>query len=491
MLSMKSLQLLFIISLISFSQSSLSSPWEQLLKDFGQINQVSYPCVEIAASTPAEALQCVSATEAATQERVQFAGQSSLKGITTGVHLWAGDPSQDQVMALFDELKLSSARMTMGPNWDQLKVSPPTDVSGEMMDKFIRENFNADYPHRMSSAQSLNEALNRKGVKKNFVQFRAPKIWRSSWGNALKKEHVDDYARFLTSLVKHLSDNGVTLDTIELSNEPDGSWDTSIPPERYAELVARVREEFAQRGVKMPLIAGPGVAMMKKGKAWLEAIDKNPKAKLDIVSLHAWDQKLGDELDAQWVSDWAKKKKLPLQISEFADAKKGHGTLPDDSNNPKKSVAFTSAYGVRTYSNALSMLNQGASEVLFWEANDQAWNHMSWGMLDAEGKSKPALEALRTLFPHIKESYRLHQLKNSKHQNDIMLMGDDSQGLLSLANTSAQAKEYFIDLSGLNFRFGYSLGSYPMVRPMNGNLQEGCILKITIPAHSNLSLQLN
>jgi len=72
-----------------------------------------------------------------------------------------------------------------------------------------------------------------------------------------------------------------------------------------------------------------------------------------------------------------------------------------------------------------------------------------------------------------------------------MLMGDDSQGLLSLANTSAQAKEYFIDLSGLNFRFGYSLGSYPMVRPMNGNLQEGCILKITIPAHSNLSLQLN
>lgn len=336
-----------------------------------------------------------------------------------GVGLHPADVKHRELLA---ELGVSLVRMEVGPSWNHLETKIPTDVDDRAMDAYIRANFDADSPHRLSGARWAFKVLREQGAEVVLVNFELPWHWlaKDDFWRTLEEDHVDDLVRFWCALLLFLKQQGMVPGYIELANEPDGNWNGHVPPERYRRLLVLARSELDRRGLGQVKILGPGLAFLRReGVAgrWLAALDRGAAACLWGWSTHVWDEVDYRRAQPEFVHGiWrefldgiAPHGPKPLWVTEYAtEVTQFEGrTYHSPRDNKARCSADAPAYGTRAVVNSLIHLNRGASGLIFYRLADHDWDDTTWGLLRRDGSRRPAINALKCVFPHVPRGARL------------------------------------------------------------------------------------
>jgi hypothetical protein len=213
-----------------------------------------------------------------------------------GVHIFDNDHANPKFEDALDELKLKYLRVPFGPEWNTLSNEPP-DCNNEddyqLMYTFISNNFNGDYPIRLTNAISTSAIAQSLGIEIILVNWRAHKKWvTNDEFKELMEIYLDDYACFVVAVVEFLTNNGVNINYLEPTNEPSDTSDTKIPPERYNRFVKTLRQYLERQGLSNVKVLGPGLAYLNHdntGKIWVEALDGEGVDALSVWASHAWD----------------------------------------------------------------------------------------------------------------------------------------------------------------------------------------------------------
>ncbi len=266
---------------------------------------------------------------------------------------------------------------------------------------------------RVSSTSAAVQA-SAAGLNVLLLRWSAPAEWLDG-DNELMTQYVDDYAVLWANTVADLAAGGRAPDYIELSNEPDGDWNTYISPGNYNTLVKLTRAELDARGLFDVGIVGPGLTHLdwnNHNSTWIGALDAQAVASLAAWGTHTWDDgslcdggascihenwpDFGDSADARDPT-------LPKFITEFATKENTfHGvTYPQPDLFRDYSATNSMPYAVRVYENALALLNHGAHVPFIWQATDQDWEQKGWGLIDLAGNPKPVFYALQTWWPTV------------------------------------------------------------------------------------------
>ena len=266
---------------------------------------------------------------------------------------------------------------------------------------------------RVSSTSAAVQA-SAAGMNILLLRWSAPAQWLDG-NNALMPQYVDDYAALWANTVADLAAAGLTPACIELSNEPDGDWNTYISPANYNTLVKLTRAELDARGLFDVGIVGPGLTHLdwnNHNSTWIGALDAQAVASLAAWGSHTWDDgslctggascihsrwpDFGDSADARDPT-------LPKFITEFATKENTfHGvTYPHPDLFRDYNATNSMPYAVRVYENALALLNCGAHVPFIWQATDQDWETKGWGLIDLAGNPKPVFHALQTWWPTV------------------------------------------------------------------------------------------
>ena len=301
------------------------------------------------------------------------------------------------------------------------------------------------------------------GMNVMFIRWMAPVEWMDE-NNALLPQFVDDYAALWADTVAGLAANGLTPPYIELSNEPDGNWNTYISPENYNALVKLTRVELDTRGLTDVGIVGPSLSNLDwqgGNAAWIAALDEQAVDSLAAWGSHMWDDGslcsggatcVENNWEAFGGSAIARDAALPRFVSEFATKENTfHGvTYPHPDSYRDYNATNTMAYAARVYENALALLNSGAHVPFIWQAVDVSWETKGWGLIDLAGSPKPVFYAMRTLCPAIPPGASVVELGD---QSGGLVYGgafvDDDRLVIGLANDSLGTQDKVLWVTGV------------------------------------------
>jgi hypothetical protein len=345
-----------------------------------------------------------------------------------GAHIWAGDAIGKAVVK---DLKLRYVRVDVCPKWgDQTKEKPPLIGSVEDCLEYVKHNFDKG---RLEKARELSTFAKEKSLKVILVLFGVPNAWFINITNVSPISalaHVAPFANLWYAILFYLNKYGFKPDYVELANEPDLDSDGKINHAVYPLLIKVVRSllDDDQLGKKLSAslqwnvdvhalkkvgLIGPGLARMKTGKEWIDSLDN-----LGVPALAGWSTHTWDEADrnfdqdpqffrTQWdsfreaVGTKAPKFDKPIIVTEYGTKTTkfgGENFRSPDHERGGRSASETWPFALRTLEHTLSLLNGGANALLIWEAADQIWHELSWGLATLYWKARLAYHALRPLY---------------------------------------------------------------------------------------------
>ncbi|OJY36047.1 MAG: hypothetical protein BGP06_03780 [Rhizobiales bacterium 65-9] len=377
-----------------------------------------------------------------------------------GVHIWpAGLARAPQ--ALRDLLAFLPAhlRFAVGPNWAR---RPP--ISEAMSDKDMR-TYVADGLAASPFGQELAviRRLKREtAAALHLVLWAPPPLPSASQPlvpGAPRSLHADDAslaARFAVALVERLIADGLQLDGIELSNEPDGDWNIRIPPPVYLSFLAAFRGIAERRGLSLPRIHGPAASTITAARRYFQ--DPTLAAKildhLDVVSTHAWDEPGGGDRSAALERLRADVRRAgrdhAIAITEYGIARPDPSDLSPRANLKMRApdhIAGTKQYAALASCDILRFFSLGVGPVIVWEFRDQPWGRSSFGLLNEAGAKKPVYETLALLSRHLKEN-----------------------AVTRLVRESSSNPSVFRSQTGEDF---WAVNSSPLPAPLRADIQRG------------------
>jgi uncharacterized repeat protein (TIGR01451 family) len=302
-----------------------------------------------------------------------------LEGV--GVHMFDSDYRNPKFTSTLDALGLECLRVPFGPEWNELAQEPPAcnDVNFEkdypLMYKFISENFNGDYPDRLTNAISISNIAEGRNIEVIFLNWRAHENWLTDpTYRELEDDYVDDYACFVTAVVEFLTNNGVKISYLEPTNEPSNTENTKIPPERYNTFVKFLRKYLDIEELFEVKILGPGLAYLNHddtGRDYVEALDCDGVKAISAWASHAWDPEFCPNEPLEEVI-------LGMKCEEWLEAIKDKEQ--ECSSSPKP--IFITEYacvndpgnGICAVKNTLTLLDCGANAVVYWYLREQDWD---------------------------------------------------------------------------------------------------------------------
>ncbi|MFA5292171.1 MAG: hypothetical protein WC496_03960 [Phycisphaerae bacterium] len=357
-----------------------------------------------------------------------------------GAQIWPGD---SRIEALSQSLNLKYYRIAPGGC-----TNPPTDATVVQMDAYVNLQYN-NTSRGNSVIASLQMAQNL-GVKVIFIKFGGcPDSWLILPGdqNQLKSENFDDFARVWASEVLFFKSRGLPVDYIELLNEPEGTWNIKVPPADYNILVKLVRAELDSRGLTDVGIAGPGLAYLYYGTSWIGSLDTDGKNALAAWSTHAWDEGWGHTdalpsyLDQRWQDYFGAAVNLadpshlkPVIVTEYASGVRTFNGVTYSTDE----YGDTSQFAERCYENSLTLANNGANVLCFWEAANQSWQSQPmYAFLRINSTLRPTYYVMSTLMPYVPDN----AMVLTKAWNDPVISAAGFVGsgklVLAFANSSA------------------------------------------------------
>lgn len=330
-----------------------------------------------------------------------------------GTHVWPASLAQsattvDKLLAL----KPKHLRFSLGPNWRRQPALRP-EMSDAELDAAVAAGFETVALLNRHAA-IMRDVAARAGAKLHLIIWEPPPLPGEpdftrpnppSW-RVLRPENVALAARFHVALLKAVAGIGVPLDAVELSNEPDGSWNIRIAPADYLAMVRMVRSEAARRGLALPRIFGPGASRVVETHPFFrdKAIALGILDAVDVVSLHGWDDAAGKDRNAELDRLLARFSELGRK-PEIAVTEIGVG-LPDmrdkspqmnARNRGDDNIGLSQAYGGYSTRDLLRLYDGRVGIAIQWEFQDLGWGKGSLGLLDLKGREKPVYRAMRTL----------------------------------------------------------------------------------------------
>jgi len=356
-----------------------------------------------------------------------------------GAQIWPGD---SRVKGLTTDLNLKYYRLCPGGC-----TSPPNDVTTAVMDAYVSSEYSGTT--RGNAIESSLQTAEDLGVKMIFIKFGCcPSSWLGT-NNKLNTANFDDFARIWASEVLYFKNLGYTIDYIELLNEPEGSWNVYVPAANYNTLIKLVRTELDSRGLTDVGIIGPGLAYLYYGTTWINALDSTGKSDLAAWSTHAWDEGWGNTsalpsfLDQRWQDyfgaavDSADPCHLkPVIVTEYATGVLTYNGVTFDSDE----VCDSNQFAQRCYENSLTLANNGANVLCYWEAANQSWQSAPmYGFVRTDSTYRPVYYAFSTIAPYIPDDAQV--LTKTWDDSDISAAGFIGSGKLVLAFANSTASE--------------------------------------------------
>ena len=313
-----------------------------------------------------------------------------------GAQVWPGDSKWRQLVQVLD---FRFVRMSIGPNWDALASQPPSNVTQAEMNTYVAANFDGDFQGRLSSAVSSVQYAQSNGIDVVLNHFKIPNAWLDDNDN-LRSSNLDEFAEFWAAVLTLLDANGVRPDYVELANEPNGDWNGHISPSRYNTLVKLARQAFDDAGFTDVGIVGPGLSEMRLNDQYFAALDQDAVEAIAAWSTHTWDDSADwsarfavftDEIDAV---DPGRTK--PVFATEFATSVSTFDGVSYSNNEGGGPLPASEAglFPIEVLRNTVRLLNGGVGVPLYWEAADQSFNSLTWGLMDRSGQYRPTANAL-------------------------------------------------------------------------------------------------
>jgi hypothetical protein len=369
-----------------------------------------------------------------------------------GAQIWPGD---SRIETLSQSLNLKYYRIAPGGC-----TNPPTDATAAQMDVYVDSQYNGT--NRGNSIIVSLQMAENLGVKVIFIKFGGcPDNWLTLPGtlNQLKSENFDDFARVWASEVLFFKSRGLPVDYIELLNEPEGTWNIKVPAADYNTLVKIVRAELDSRGLTDVGIVGPGLAYLYYGTSWIGALDAAGKNALAAWSTHAWDEGWGHTtalpsyLDQRWQDYFGAAVNLadpthskPIIVTEYASGVRTYNGVTYDTNT----YGDTSQFAERCYENSLTLVNNGANVLCYWEAANQSWQDQPmYAFLRINSTLRPTYYVMSTLSPYIPDNAMV--LTKTWNDPNISAAGFVGSGklVLAFANSGATTINRTISVSGI------------------------------------------
>lgn len=414
-----------------------------------------------------------------------------------GGQIWAGDVDGHSVLS---DLNMRYARLHHSVNFYTFPVQPPTDGDTDPNDNFqvmknhIAANFNGpngSEPWHLPSVLSTNAWAQQNGVELIINEFQIAHSFLNGQNTEMAANRVDDFATFWGALLSYLDDNGVRPAYIELANEPNGTWNGRISPTDYNVLVQQTRSVLDTYGFTDVGILGPGLSVLGN-TSWINALDAGGVDAIEGWSTHTWDDFLGIDNQAAIFENAidAKDPTKPVFVTEYATTRTVYDGVDYISPESGGAAADQETYAVEVISNTLSMINSGASALLVWEAADQPWNTITWGVERLDGTRRPTYDAMKELLDRLPDDSTV--VEKTWTDNEIttaaFLAGD--QLIVALANTLNRQERRTLNLANapgeLSFLEGvqYKDGA---VTPLSYTLN-GDSLSVTLPRESTQTL---
>lgn len=361
-----------------------------------------------------------------------------------GTQIWQGDM---RVESILTSLRMKYVRMKFGGNWD-----PPTDATQAQMDAYVASQYDG-----VMSIRNTYTILNQHNITVIANYFEGPDVWLGS-GNLLKSEHLDDFARLWGSIAFYMQTHNMPIRYIEMFNEPEGYWNMYVPGSYYNTIVKLLRNELDSRGLTDVGIVGPGLAYLYHGPDWIDALDSDAKTGLECWSTHAWDEgwlyreALPGFLDELWKTSFGAavniadpNRSKPIIVTEYATGVRTYNgvTFGDEFTN-------THQFAQRCYENSLTLINNGANILCYWEAANHSWqNDPMYGFLRTDSSIRPVYYAFLTLTPYIPDNALV--LEKTWDDSAISAAGfiGDNQLVMAFANSTADTVCRTVGVSGV------------------------------------------
>jgi len=348
----------------------------------------------------------------------------SYMGYGIGIH--ASDASYPKA---FDDMQPEFVRMEFGPRWDNLAEKLPHGKTVDDYYQYLERNYNGDAVDRVEGAKYTHDFLRERGIQIIKIHFELPYHWRADDGsNVFKSKHIQDLARFHTAHLKYLKKIDVTVDYMELANEPDGVWNGHIPPSDYARLVKLCDELFEEHGMGDVQILGPGLTFINlhdTPSPYFDALKEIGPKHLDGWSTHIWDEAEFTSSRPEYTYGIWKpflkqidkvdpKRTKPLFVTEYASdiTKFGEKNWESPRDQIENTVVDTWHNAVRVVANSITNLNRGANALVLYRLTDTHWHKTGWGMVmplqKPDFKPKPVYHAIT------------HSLKNLPLESKVL-----------------------------------------------------------------------
>jgi hypothetical protein len=355
--------------------------------------------------------------------------QSTHRYAGHGFQVWVPSRTADQraLLALLESTRARYVRLSMFPNsvlGDKATGRPYSALLEAIRASYLASPRAGD-PAPIITLKSFVGSLKRLDVEAIAINWNAPQELRRDRalpGGKVSKQldpgKVPAFARYISAEIRVLGelDRALLPRYVEVVNEPDGNWNTQITPEGYAQLVADLQGLFREQGLSGVGILGPGTATMRAGVPYIEkgmsVAGRQTYSGLSGISVHAWDSRSGGVDGVAGIPTGlvriSRELGLPVFVTEYnEDSSKW--SPPAFACGPRTPVSARCTgttgydavgYGVAVVAQALKLISDGASALVFWEAQDQSWGR-SYGALRADGRRKPSADALTTILPLI------------------------------------------------------------------------------------------
>jgi hypothetical protein len=194
---------------------------------------------------------------------------------------------------------------------------------------------------------------------------------------------------------------GIVPEDVELTNEPNGIWNTQFTPEQYDQLVVLTRAGLDQVGLKDFRIEGPGTSN-RPGDFMRALIRTGHVNLLGAYSFHEYDTRSGVEPSGLSVIEPSVggAPERPITITEFSSSNprwSKPARLPDGKSDTRP-WSDVPDFAISVAGEALQLIADGSSEILVWHLEDLPCQTGRTGLLNGSGKPKAVADALISLF---------------------------------------------------------------------------------------------
>ena len=351
---------------------------------------------------------------------------------------------------LLKELNARFVRVSLIPKitFDQLRPG----MSVEQYLDILQRN---DNPAQRQRLAAFNQRLRELDIQPVLIFWRMPEPWaekRQQKAGSKQQAHfanperIGDYANLITAQMAWLQRQGVQAAAVELTNEPQGAWDTKYEREDYAALVQKTRAAMDANGLKAWPIAGPGTGIPNFDH-YIGGILGSPAAKsLGYVSAHVYlkPEVLADRATPGMASFLGRGKFGPILITEFGV--KQHNE--DDAARDSDLGVTTPEYGLQAAATATMLLAEGAGGLIYWQLQDFSWNRKQHGLLSESGERRPVAAALKALGGAVPAGARAVGPKAARAELPAVALQAGGKSYLMLVNRSAQAQSVTARLAG-------------------------------------------